>query len=328
MEVVENNLDITLAGNTIQWIGGLDESVLRSKISFEKTQKVIFNLAHFQTDFAQPIVLPFGLGSDLPRAIHIQRPLEVLTRYGVIQKLQKSRKGSFKQAGSIWAFSELKGEGGAALHKEQLSCWVEDLFQHFEVALGFDPTHPSKSSARKLVACWYYVVSQLDFSGEEELEPFDGNEFLVETLSYLTGAPLAPQNTDPQDNSEEDADYEPEKEMEEDNEDGEGHSEEQHIPLEEGLEILPQPTEKEVTVRKMVLRVVEGFGAYLPPPTEEQGWWQRIIKHMQLVEISGEGEDWYPWGCPPTKNIEELLQKEDPILKDYAKDILQKLTKQ
>jgi len=258
--------------------------------NWEATRNLIANLCHFQNIFAEPMLLPFQLGPDLPQKLPVHRP------QGVLEKFQVQD-----------------------VSREPLPTveWIGTLFELFEISLKFEEER--KIVPRRLVACWYHIAAQLDYS----TEPLDDADEFAETVGLLVGnqakkfsESLLSLMNDDNYNSEEDSDYRPEED-EDDDYDDEDDVNNRSIQDTNSQKL----SEKEQQMTSIIFPVVEGLGAYMPSPNDDLPWFKRCLKHIHFCQKIGV-TSWYPWGCPPIAPLVENLKHPDPNVCTYAASIL------
>jgi hypothetical protein len=289
---VENQQDIDLACRTIEWIGSLNEHEIRN---WEATRTLLANLCHFQDLFAEPLILPFQLGPDLSQRLYVHRPKDVLIRFNINPDIPQDYLPTV--------------------------AWIGTLFELFESSLKFEEDR--KIIPRRLVACWYHIASQLDYTPEANTgDNIDNDELFAQTLGLLVESKaqkfsesLFNLMNDDNYNSEEDSDYDPEGSREEEDEE---IAEAQPVISDDSGRI----SEKEKQIRAILFSVVQGLGAYMPSPKDDLPWFKRSLKHIHYCQKVGD-TSWYPWGCPPVVALIDSLKSTDPHQACFAGTILQ-----
>eukprot|EP01125_Pyxidicula_operculata_P001942 TRINITY_DN1188_c0_g1_i2.p1 TRINITY_DN1188_c0_g1~~TRINITY_DN1188_c0_g1_i2.p1 ORF type:complete len:398 (+),score=124.80 TRINITY_DN1188_c0_g1_i2:25-1218(+) len=351
-----NKIDIQLAYRTLEFLGNIkDEEYpesIRSKIRY-----VIVNLCAFQDRFAQPMLLPFELGSDLKERLETPRPIDTLLRFNCAM-IVDSATTIAPEDGCVVdnkvyciigkpTWNKLVENGTIAARIEvppidSMAKWIKDLFELLETGKNLDSTR--KDVARRLASCWYHIATQVDFGPEDE--EVDDMMDPTTILSQLTSALTLPRNgnknilsallgADIPDEDDDDQDYEPSQQadkQEDNNEDMDQEEEKQddgeNVEGDEGGDgynmdlSLPDMTPEEKEARETIFRVVEELNAYMPTPDEEDlPWFKRVLKNIQISQRTGD-DSWYPWGTPPMAPLVKCLQSDDPNLKSMAANII------
>jgi hypothetical protein len=241
----ENEIDIKLGTETLDFIQYLPNTYVSTQGNFEKIRKVVANLFDFQHRFARPMPLPFAHGQDMEKVLDVPVPLHLLKKYKVAFQIpgDKAQKLSFddgftesditycflggKTCTELVESGAFVGDDYKAIEVTSFS-WIQDLFEIFEIATTFDSDR--KNVARGLVSCWYNVCCQLDFSlpNEEDDAPFDPTS-LIETLSSGVALKMSDvfENIDlMDDDSSGDADFDPDMHEEDEDDDDDDEDDE------------------------------------------------------------------------------------------------------
>jgi len=287
---IENHHDIDLACRTIDWIGTLQEHEIKH---WEATRTLLSNLCHFQDLFAEPLMLPFQLGPDLEHRLFVHRPIDVLIKFNINLDLPQE-------------------------HLPTIA-WIGTLFELFEISLKFDDQR--KIVPRRLVACWYHIASQLDYTPElNQDDNLATEELFAQTLGLLVESKAKKLSeslmylmTDENYNSEDDSDYNPDE--------GSGQEDEEIKDTGPIIDDTQKPSEKEQQIRSIIFPVVQSLGAYMPSATDDLAWFKRSLKHINYCQKIGD-TSWYPWGCPPVVALIDCLKSTDPYQAAYAGSII------
>jgi len=188
---------------------------------------------------------------------------------------------------------------------------------------------------RRLVACWYHIACQLDYTPElNKGDSLESEELFAETLGLLVEnkakkfSELFTLINDENYKSEDDSDYDPEAVSEGEDDNDEEVQEvnevnEVNVPKKFINDSMENPiSDKEQQIRAIIFPVVRGLGAYMPSPIDDLPWFKRSLKHIHFCQKIGD-TSWYPWGCPPVVALVDSLKSTDQHQSAYASSILQ-----
>ncbi len=107
-----------------------------------------------------------------------------------------------------------------------------------------------------------------------------------------------------------------------------------------------QESEAAKQIRTSILQAVGALHAYLPPPGSDMLYFKRMLVKMQARDeaslrwyapggshappalLGSELAPRFPWGIPPVVPLKEAYRTGDPLLQNYAGDLLKLLAPQ
>lgn len=75
-----------------------------------------------------------------------------------------------------------------------------------------------------------------------------------------------------------------------------------------------------------MLKGVEAVSGYLPPPGSDMLYFKRMLLRMQATDDLS--RRWFPWGVPPWEPLKAAIKSPDPLLQNYANEILRLFAQQ